>query len=172
MALPARVKTEHSLRPRLKLGGFTLIEMTVALVVVGLTFAIAAPAAQKMYQTMQYHDAVRALSTAVAKARRQASVAGRPVDLVIDADQRDWTVAPAGTSLQSMAFASLPDTLALTVRSAAEVSPGNGVAAIRFYPSGGCTGGDIAIERESGGGVVLKVDWLLADVEQLPLEAF
>jgi hypothetical protein len=52
---------------------------------------------------------------------------------------------------------------------AAEVSPKPGLAAIRFYPAGGSSGGEISVTRPTGAGVNLTVDWLLGDVAQ---EAF
>ena len=42
----------------------------------------------------------------------------------------------------------------------------NGVAAIRFLPDGGATGGSIDIMRPSGAGTRLRVDWLSGRVSQ------
>ena len=49
---------------------------------------------------------------------------------------------------------------------AAEVSPGGGIGAIRFYPSGGSSGGEVMIQRPSGTGARLTIDWLLGEVNQ------
>ena len=51
-------------------------------------------------------------------------------------------------------MATLPDVVSLTVTSAAEVSPEAGAAAIRFYPFGGSTGGDIEIAGPGGAGTL------------------
>ena len=60
----------------------------------------------------------------------------------------------------------LSEELALDVTYAEEVSPAPGLAAIRFFPAGGSTGGEILIRRPSGAGARLSVDWLLGDVTQ------
>jgi len=46
------------------------------------------------------------------------------------------------------------------------VSPGGNLAAIRFYPAGGSSGGEIVVQRPSGAGTRLTVDWLLGHVSQ------
>ena len=43
------------------------------------------------------------------------------------------------------------------------------IAAIRFLPTGGSTGGTIDVIRHSGAGVRLSVDWLSGHVAQDPL---
>ena len=60
----------------------------------------------------------------------------------------------------------LPGSISLAVTSAAEVSPGSDAAAIRFYPFGGSTGGDIEIGGPGGGGTLVQVGWLMGDVTQ------
>ncbi|HEY0201888.1 MAG TPA: GspH/FimT family pseudopilin, partial [Burkholderiaceae bacterium] len=47
----------------------------------------------------------------------------------------------------------------------------DGVAAIRFLPSGGATGGSIDVARgSSGSGTRLRVDWLSGHITQEPIE--
>jgi general secretion pathway protein H len=46
------------------------------------------------------------------------------------------------------------------------VSPEAGAAAIRFYPFGGSTGGDIEIAGPGGAGTLVQVGWLMGDVTQ------
>ena len=60
----------------------------------------------------------------------------------------------------------LPGSISLAVTSAAEVSPGPDVAAIRFYPFGGSTGGDFEIGGPGGGGTLVQVGWLMGEVTQ------
>ena len=60
----------------------------------------------------------------------------------------------------------LPPSISLVVTSAADVSPAQGIAAIRFYPFGGSTGGDIEIAGLGGAGTLVQVGWLMGDVTQ------
>lgn len=149
--------------------GFTLLELMVVLVIAGLFVALASPSVRGLYDSMQYRDAVRGLSSAAKNARRTAMAEGNPVDLIIDADLKTyWLTAKAGS--ESVAGApAIDDSLALEVTYAAEMSPGGGLAAIRFFPLGGSSGGEIKILRPSGVGTMLKVDWLLGEVKQEPL---
>ena len=46
---------------------------------------------------------------------------------------------------------------------------GQRLAAIRFLPQGGATGGSVDVLRPGVGGVRITVDWLSAAVSQTPL---
>jgi general secretion pathway protein H len=118
---------------------------------------------------MEYRDAVRQIVSAAKNARRDAFAQGVPMDLLIDADRNRYALSADSPSVSAEQFASLPEALDITVVYAAEVSPKPGLAAIRFYPAGGSSGGEISVTRPTGAGVNLTVDWLLGDVAQ---EAF
>jgi general secretion pathway protein H len=60
----------------------------------------------------------------------------------------------------------LAENLRIEVTFAQEISPGNGLAAIRFYPEGGASGGEVVIQRPSGAGTKLTIDWLIGDVRR------
>ena len=155
--------------------GFTLLELMVALVVASLLAAVAMPSAQRMNETMRYREAVRDLLTATRTARRDAFATGSAHDLLIFEDEPSWALVPADRASDfidgDIEARPLPDELSFDVTYAAEVSPGRGVASIRFYPSGGASGGDIDIVRPTGSGVRLKIDWLLGEVVQVPVSA-
>lgn len=147
-------------------GGFTLLELTVVLVIAGLLFALGGPSVRSLYDTMQYREAVRELVSAAKNGRRDAFAGGEPVDLLINTDNNRFALTANATDLADDQFAELPETLDITVVYAAEVSPKPGLAAIRFYPAGGSSGGEITVVRPNGAGVHLTIDWLLGDVTQ------
>ena len=149
--------------------GFTLLELVVVLVIAGLLFGLGGPAVGSLYDTMQYREAVREVVSAVKNGRRDAFASGEPMDLLIDTDRNRFALTDQSQSLSDDAFSALPEVLDITVVYAAEVSPKPGLAAIRFYPAGGPSGGEITVVRPGGGGVLLTVDWLLGDVTQEPL---
>ena len=146
--------------------GFTLIELVVALVIAGLFFALGGPSVRSLYDTMQYREAVRELVSAAKNGRRDAFVSGMPIDLLIDTDTNHFMLTANPTGISDDQFVALPAALEITVTYAAEVSPRPGLAAIRFYPAGGSSGGEIWVARPSGAGVHLTIDWLLGDVAQ------
>lgn len=149
--------------------GFTLLELVVALVIAGILFAIATPSLNALGEGMRYRGAVSDLIKSIDQARRDALRTGIPVDLIIDAPNYTFQLAPEGELDLGTGWQSLPDELSINVVYAAEVSPKAGVAAIRFYPDGGSSGGEIDLVRATGGGVSLHVDWLLGDVAQMPM---
>ena len=149
--------------------GFTLLELVVALVVAGILFAIATPSINALGEGIRYRGAVSDLVKSIDEGRRDALRKGLPVDLVIDAPNYAFQLVPEGELDLGSGWQALPDELAINVVYAAEVSPKAGLAAIRFYPDGGSSGGEIELVRTAGGGVVLYVDWLLGDVTQISI---
>ena len=120
---------------------------------------------------MRYREAVRELVTAARTARRDAFASGEAFDLLIFQEDPAWALVPAERALEvldgDLDTQPLPEELQFDVTYAAEVSPGDEVASIRFYPQGGSSGGDIDVLRPNGHGVRIKVDWLLGEVVQV-----
>jgi general secretion pathway protein H len=147
-------------------GGFTLLELVVVLVIAALLFALGGPSVRSLYDTMQYREAVRELVSAAKNGRRDAFAKGEPVDLLINTDNNRFALTENATGIDDDQFAELPKSLDITVVYAQEVSPKPGLAAIRFYPAGGSSGGEISVVRPTGAGVHLTIDWLLGAVTQ------
>ena len=147
-------------------GGFTLLELLVVLVIAGLLFSLGAPRVGKLYDSMQYREAVRELVSAAKNARRDAFATGQPMDLLIDTSGNRYVLTHQSQKVDLEEFEPLPATLDISVVYAVEVSPRPGLAAIRFYPAGGSSGGEIKVIRPSGAGVQLTIDWLLGAVTQ------
>ena len=146
--------------------GFTLLELMVVLAIAGLLFSLGGPSVRTLSATMEYRDAVRQIVSAAKNARRDAFAQGVPMDLLIDTDRNRFALTADSPAVSADEFAALPEALDITVVYAAEVSPKPGLAAIRFYPAGGSSGGEISVARPNGAGVNLSIDWLLGDVTQ------
>lgn len=152
-------------RPNLSRRGqhaFTLVEMMVAIAIVGLLLAVAVPGSIRMYESIQYRQAVRDVLTTLANARHQAVDQGRAKDVAFDPERRRINF-DAETQ-------QLPDGFRLTVTTASEVNRDN-LGVIRFYPEGSSTGGDVDIASPTGRGVRISVDWLMGGVSQSSYEA-
>ena len=152
-----------------RVSGFTLLELMVVLVIVSLLAVAIGGSAGTFFSTMEYRDAVRELSSAAKKARLQARSQGKPIDLVVDPTLNRFALTDQPEKLESTDYQMLAKELSIGLVFAAEVSPGANVGAIRFYPEGGSSGGEISIQRPSGAGTRLVVDWLIGDVQQEPL---
>jgi general secretion pathway protein H len=76
------------------------------------------------------------------------------------------SVVAAGGLLEKNKVVKLPESLTVSVTSAAALSSSKDASVIRFYPAGGASGGDIEVVRDSGAGTLIQIGWLLADVRQ------
>jgi general secretion pathway protein H len=142
--------------------GFTLVELVVAISVAALLLATAPAALDRLYDAMVYRSTVRHMIVEMKAARLRAMQDGQPVAFVVDLEARRFGV-------DGRTEIGIPDALKVSAIVAdVEVSEG-GRSAIRFYPDGSATGGSVELERSSGRGVRLRVDWLLGRVSQEPL---
>ena len=148
--------------PRREQCAFTLVEMMVAIAIVGLLMAVTVPGSIRMYESIQYRQVVRDVLTTLGSARHLAVDRGRAQDVAFDPDRRQVSL---GDDIQQ-----LPDGFELTVTTASEVNRQN-VGVIRFYPEGSSTGGDVDIASPTGRGVRISVDWLMGGVSQSSYEA-
>jgi len=149
--------------------GFTLLELMVVLVIVSLLAVAIGGSAGTFFSTMEYRDAVRELSSAAKKARLQSRSQGKPIDLVVDPTLNRFALTDQPERLVASDYQMLAQDLSIGLVFAAEISPSANLGAIRFYPEGGSSGGEISIQRPSGAGTRLVVDWLIGDVQREPL---
>jgi prepilin-type N-terminal cleavage/methylation domain-containing protein len=74
--------------------GFSLVELVVVLLLLGMTAALSAPALMSALDRDETHASVRAVRTLLEDSRSLALERGTRVDLVIDAgDARYWVMA-------------------------------------------------------------------------------
>ena len=73
---------EH--RGRANRWGFTMLELLVAISIIGLVLAVAVPSSVQFYQSMQYRQAVRDVVTTLASARYRAINSGQAQDVAVD----------------------------------------------------------------------------------------
>ena len=139
-----------------------MIELVVAISIAALLLATAPAALDRLYDAMAYRSTVRHVIVEMKSARLRAMQAGLPVAFTLDLASRRFGSEgrPART---------IPEDIKVSAIVAdAEVSD-DGQAAIRFYPDGSATGGSVELQRSSGQGVRLRVDWLLGRVSQEPI---
>jgi general secretion pathway protein H len=123
--------------------GFTLIEMIVVLVILGLMVGLIVARGPLHSQRLDIEAAARGLAGALRVARGQAMAEHRPVVVIVAANAYRVDRAPSHA---------VPTDVALS-----------GDAAIRFAPDGSSSGGLIAVQ----GGMTrvgIAVDWLTGRV--------
>jgi general secretion pathway protein H len=137
--------------------GFTLLELLAALAIAGLVLAVSVPSSIRMYESMQYRQAVRDVITLFSSARYKAINSGYAQSVEIRPDKNELRL---GSTIKQ-----LPDGVRISVDSAGELNRDN-AGVIRFYPEGGTSGGSVKVETANGRGVKVAVDWLLGTVTQ------
>ena len=147
----------------LRCRGFTLVELLVALALVGMMVALVPASLGRLRESVDYHDTVRAVVSDLRAARQRAWVEGVEVRFMVD-------LAQGSFGLDGRAMRSLPPPLQMRVTVAGIEWSRQQAAAIRFLPQGGATGGSVDVLRPRGGGVRITVDWLSAAVSQTALE--
>lgn len=145
-----------------KVAGFTLVELVVVLAMAAGLLAIAPGLLSKGVDAMAYRKFVREVIVDLRASREHALRTGSEVRFLLDLPARSIT---AGRRTIPVA-----ESLAVDAVLAASEQTAPGVGAIVFYPDGSSTGGTIRVLRkDSGQGVLLRVDWLLGRVTQRPV---
>ena len=142
--------------------GFTLIELLVVLAIGALLIATLPGAFDRLRDTSQYRDTVRAMVLDLRQARQQALAYGQTVRFSVNLSDRQF-------GIEGQKLKVVPDTLEVKATvGTVEVQASNPKAAILFLPDGGSSGGTVELVRRGGGGVRIRVDWLSGQITQEP----
>ena len=142
--------------------GFTLIELMVVFALLALIVGLVPIAFNRLHESAQFRDTVRAVLTDMRSARALAQSRGTEVRFTVNLPARTFGVEGAPPQ-------QVPEPLTLRAVMAAEESGASGDMAIRFLPRGGASGGSVDLIRPSGSGVRLRVNWFSGRVEQEPI---
>ena len=139
--------------------GFTLIELLVVFAIMALLMGLVPMAFDKMRDAAQYRDVLRGMISEIRFARQQANQGHTVVRFSVNLGERIY-------QSDGRTAKPIPSPLEVRATVAGAELQGQGVASIRFLPSGGATGGSVDILRPSGVGTRLRVDWLSGQVSQ------
>lgn len=142
--------------------GFTLIELLVVFSIAALLVGVVPFAFARMQESAQYRDVLRNMLSDLRQARQQARVQGREVRFRLDLPGRRFGV-------DGQKARDIPEPLQVRATVAGIEMSGTQVAAIRFMPEGGATGGSVDVFRPSGQGTRVRVDWLSGQISTEPI---
>lgn len=136
--------------------GFTLLELLVVLAIVSLLATSLPGRLTQGVDPVRVETAARMIAIDLAKARSVAMGSGRQVLFTVDTEAASYRagVEPA---------VQLPPGSRLALLTAAQEQRDGARGAIRFYPDGGATGGQITLSR-NGMERKITVDWLSGHV--------
>lgn len=137
--------------------GFTILELLLVLLLLGLAYGLAAPMLTAGANTLEAKTASRQLAAGLRKARGIAATERREAVLLLDVEERSFSVTGDPKTYP------LPKKLDLSLFTAETERVGGSRGAIRFYPDGSSTGGRITVAAGSNRQMV-DVDWLTGRV--------
>ncbi len=148
--------TPHSPLPTPRSKGFTLIEMIVVIVLVGIVASVVTFSFTRSLAGARIQAASNDLVAGLRYTRGQAIVKGEQKVLMLDLEKNTW-LAPGKEERK------LPEGMLLRLTTAQQELTSDKAGGIRFFPDGSSTGGNIAVvlgEREWK----INVGWLTGEV--------
>ncbi len=148
--------TPHSPLPTPRQKGFTLIEMVVVIVLIGIVASVVTFSFTRSLAGARIQAASNDLVAGLRYTRGQAIVKGEQKVLMLDLEKNTW-LAPGKTERK------LPKGMILRLTTARQELTSDKTGGIRFFPDGSSTGGNIAVvlgEREWK----INVGWLTGEV--------
>ena len=145
---------------RLVQRGFTLLEMLLVLMLLGMMYALLPPMFASGGSVTELKAAARQVAAGLRKARGQAIADRQESTLSIDVDAKKFQLSG------DPKVYSLPGAASVSVQTADSEVYAENLASIRFYPDGGSTGGRVTLAMGARAFMV-DVDWLTGRVEIL-----
>ena len=136
--------------------GFTLFELLIVLVILGLTLAVAVPLFSRALPGLELKSSARTVAATLREARSLAIADNREIAVAIDLDTRRIDLAGLRTE-------TLDEGIDLRVFTAAEELIDRGAGRIRFYPDGTSTGGRVRL-LAAGRLYDIDIDWITGAV--------
>jgi general secretion pathway protein H len=138
--------------------GFTLVELLVVLIVIGLIIALAPIALYRTMPSLELRTTTRELAAALRNTRSTAIRDNREMALTLDVEA-SWYRLDGREGEQE-----IDPEIELKLLTATIEAENENVGRIRFFPDGTSTGGQITLARGEDTYYIL-VDWLSGRVE-------
>jgi len=135
--------------------GFTLLEMLAVLAILALVAALTLPTLRHPPDNLRLEAATRTLASALRLSRAQAIARNADVVLTIHVDRRVFE-SSTGSAIQ------LDQEISVEMIFAAPERRGRAVGAIRFFPDGTSSGGDIVLSLDKRRARI-SVNWLTGE---------
>lgn len=144
-----------------KCRGFTLIEMMVVLVIMALILVIVPPFLPNVMASTHVKSAARELAASLKHARTQAIDHQQETTLIVNVDERNYTLNKKTKTL------TLPIDASLSLITAKSEQLSENEGQVRFFPDGSSTGGQIKLAYKDQE-YFIDVHWLTGRVKITP----
>jgi general secretion pathway protein H len=139
--------------------GFSLVEMLVVLVILGVMAAIAGPALRDPSGRRELDRAAADIAALFREARAEALLSG--TESFVAADLKSREISASWTERRL----ALPQQASVAVLTASEELIETGKPSLRFFADGGATGGAVRLRLKESEALI-SVDWLTGKVER------
>jgi general secretion pathway protein H len=140
--------------------GFTLIELVLVLLLIGVSMVIVLPNIDKRLQDREVRVSALGLAAVARDLRSRALFAGLPQQLVLNLQQNSYLVAP------SREVHLPPDVRFLSVEGGETVD--RDIKRFYFFPNGSTLGGEIVLAGEKSVSYLVRLEALTGKVEVSP----
>lgn len=145
--------------------GFSLLEMIVVMVLVGLLTALSAPTVGNSLSNLRLKTTARKLSAVLRGVRSKAISDKKKYSVALDPDNSSYSYPDNGTNKTI----SLPENIVfdkIDLKDEMMERQSN----VYFYPKGNCTGGSIILSNERKQVVQIKIETLTGRVKLAAIE--
>ena len=137
--------------------GFSLIELLVVMVIMGMAYALASPMVFSGVSGTELKASARQVAAGLRKARSDAVAHRREAVLTVDVEGRQFKLSGDPRVYH------LPKSVAIKLFTAQSELVNTSSGAIRFFPDGGSTGGRVSLSSHERNYDV-DINWLTGQV--------
>ncbi len=155
--------------------GFSLIELTVVLILISLSIALVAPSLSKFSKSVELKACSQRIAAILRNYRGEAVNRGKVYQVVFDPKRIEVRIQSVGEEGEEGAGEKkdgreiktykLPSGIQIKEIEAGLLQYPSDLPAIEFYPNGGSNGGKIIIDTQDNEGYRIKVDFLTGNVK-------
>lgn len=151
--------------PRVREGGFTLVEVLVVMIIIALVLGLVATSLSRSISGAEARESARNMVAALRYTRTQAILQKSEQRFTVYIDDRAYA-APGRERVV------LPEGVEMELTTAASEVVEDNVGGIRFFPDGGSTGGRVDL-NVNGRDYVVHVAWLTGEARlEIPDDGF
>jgi general secretion pathway protein H len=160
--------------------GFSLIELMVVLILIGLSVSLVVPSLSRFSKTIELKTAAKKISEILRYCRSEAVNKGLVYQVFFDSDLREVRVQSMEENREDEQSGgkgyqktySLPVGIQIGEMDIPSPQYSSGLPAIEFYPNGGSNGGSFLVNTQDRKGYKIKVHFLTGIVKVEKAEGF
>ncbi len=142
--------------------GFSLIELVIVLVIVGLSISLVTPSLSRFSQTIELKAATKKISGILRYYRSEAIQQGKVHQVLFDSNLREVRIQSLEPSEEKILKNKYPLPVGVQIKEVNIPAPQypDDFPVIEFYPSGGSNGGSILLDSQDRKGFRISVHFL------------